>query len=86
MIHDATDFYAWATQNEHGIRYDLITEDEYNKKKEELDVRYCEIKPLKGSMMLHAIVGGKGDGSLAKINTPCACSNCFDEKSFNVNS
>ena len=32
MIQDATDFYAWATQNEQGIRYGLITEDEYNKK------------------------------------------------------
>ncbi|KAH3702427.1 hypothetical protein DPMN_077444 [Dreissena polymorpha] len=37
-------------------------------------------------MMLHALEEAKGYGSLAIRNTSCACSNCFEENSFKVNS
>jgi len=42
------------------------------------------IKPLKGSMQLHAVVG-VANGRLAVRNTSCACDECFNG-TFNVKS
>lgn len=84
LIQDASDFYAWATQNEQGIRYEFVTEEDYNLTKINVDERNSKIKPVKGCMKIHAVVG-TNDGTIAVRNTSCACSNCFDG-SFNIKS
>ena len=77
LIQDAHDFFAWATQNEQGIRYELVTDEEYTNKKAEVDEKNMVIKPLKGSMQLHAVVG-VANGRLAVRNTSCVCDECFN--------
>lgn len=85
LIQDASDFFAWATQNEKGIQYVFVTQEEYDLNKTEVDKRNTEIKPLKGSMLIHAVVG-INDGSLGTRETTCVCDACFDGSSFRVNS
>ena len=78
LIQDASDFYTWATQNEKGIHYEFVSEEEYNNNKVIVDQRNSEIKPVKGSMTIHAVIGGKdGDGKIAIRSTTCACDECF---------
>ena len=61
-----------------------MTDEEYTNKKDEVDERNMVIKPLKGSMQLHAVVG-VANGRLAVRNTSCACDECFNG-TFNVKS
>ncbi|WAQ99021.1 hypothetical protein MAR_023394 [Mya arenaria] len=84
LIQDAEDFLTWASKEEGGIKYQLITEQEYNHSKTEDDDRNAQIKPVKGSMKLHAMIG-QGDGPLLTRNTSCACDDCFVDK-FNSQS
>lgn len=79
------DFFAWAKQHERGIQYDYVSEEEYEKTKASVDRRNTEIKPLKGSMLLHA-VARISDGRIIVRNTSCACNECFIDGTFQVTS
>lgn len=83
LIQDATDFFLWAKQHERGIQYDFVSEQEYESTKALVDKRNAEIKPLKGSMLLHAVVGTQ-DGRIAVRNTSCACDECFKDGAFQI--
>ena len=71
LIQDAAEFYAWAVQNEKGIRYHMVSEEEYCRNKDIVDKRNAEIKPIKGSMLIHAVVGVE-HGKIAVRDTTCA--------------
>lgn len=82
VIQDANDFYAWAIQHESDISYIMITSDEYETSFKEVESRKELLKPIKGTMLVHAIAVDK-TGKLVKRNTSCACDNCFSLEGFN---
>ena len=72
LIQDAADYYVWAIQSEKCIHYEMITKEEYCHNKSVVDQRNSEIKPVKGSMMIHAVVGVKDEpGKIIARNTSC---------------
>ena len=74
LIQNAADFYAWAVHNEKGIRYHMVSEEKYCRNKDIVDKRNSEIKPVKGLMLIHAVVGVKNEhGKIAVRGTTCAC-------------
>ncbi|WAR13664.1 hypothetical protein MAR_027844 [Mya arenaria] len=82
VIQDTHDFFAWAISAQSEIEYQLITPEEYQTCHEEVEKRKTLIKPLKGTMSLHAIATGK-EGILYVRNTTCACDLCFSDEGFN---
>ncbi|WAR17870.1 hypothetical protein MAR_032464 [Mya arenaria] len=82
VIQDAHDFFAWTISAQNEIEYQLITPEEYQTCHEEVEKRKTLIKPLKGTMSLHAIATGK-EGILYVRNTTCACDLCFSDGGFN---
>jgi hypothetical protein len=85
VIQDAHDFYAWANANQSEISYQLITQEEYNDKSKETEKRKNEMKPIKGTMSVHAITS-EGRPNLLMRNTTYACQKCFSEQGFNSES
>ncbi|WAR29651.1 hypothetical protein MAR_003219 [Mya arenaria] len=67
VIQDAHDFFAWAISAQSEIEYQLKTPEEYQTCHEEVEKRKTLIKPLKGTMSLHAIATGK-EGILYLLN------------------
>jgi len=47
LIQDAAEFYAWAVQNEKGIRYHMVSEEEYCRNKVIVNKRNSESNQLK---------------------------------------
>ena len=84
LIQDATDFFSWATQQSSEINYQFISEAEYAESKLSVDKRNTEIKPVKGSMRLHAVCGN--DDNLMVRDTTCACDKCFKDGVFSNSS
>lgn len=85
VIQDANDFFAWAVSNQSEIEYQMITPDEYQQSNEEIERRKQEIKPVKGTMSVHAVTTGQ-NGILYLRNTTCTCRNCFSDDGFNPQS
>ena len=77
VIQDAKDFFARATQSEGEIEYQLFITDEYEMTNVETEERKAVIKPVKGTMTLHAISIYTHDSVITK-NATCACWNCFN--------
>jgi hypothetical protein len=77
VIQDAMDLFAWATQSEGKIEYQLITTDKYEMTNAETEERKAVIKPVKEIMTLHAI-STDNHGNLINGKTSCACWNCFN--------
>jgi len=84
VIQDATDFFAWACSSQSEIEYQFVTQDEYERHNQQIELRKNEIRPVKGTMVLHA-VATYTDGSernLLTRETTCVCDNCFGEEGF----
>ncbi|KAK6171688.1 hypothetical protein SNE40_018129 [Patella caerulea] len=74
-------FFAWACKSDGEIRYHMITQEEYEQNSTEIETRKEMIKPIKGTISLHAITTDV-HGQLVKRNTTCACKSCFNENGF----
>ena len=86
-IQDATDFFAWAcSETNSQINYTYITNDEYSEKKAYVDERNKDVKPIKGTMKLHAVASSELRRQIITRTTTCVCSQCFTENGFNFNS
>lgn len=81
VIQDANDFFAWAIQSQGEIEYQMITPKEYEQSSQYIEQRKQEIKPLKGTMALHAVTVGSDDELMVR-NTTCACEQCFGVNGF----
>ena len=59
VIQDAADFFAWGRdkQSESKIDYTFVSTDEYKLSKVSLQSRFEVIKPVQGTMKVHAAVG-----------------------------
>ncbi|WAQ99020.1 hypothetical protein MAR_023393 [Mya arenaria] len=57
IIQDEEDFYKWAIQTEGQIKYKKILPEEFDQRKEAVDTRNIELKPVKGTMKLHSVIG-----------------------------
>jgi hypothetical protein len=82
VIQDAMDFFAWASQSDGEIKYHMITQEDYDLSSTEIEARKEMIKPVKGTLSLHAITNDS-NGQLIKRNTSCACEDCFSDIGFN---
>lgn len=83
VIQDANDFFAWAVSSQSEIEYHLITPEEYELYDREIQRRKSEIKPVKGTMLLHAVASEENGNALLVRETTCACDVCFGESGFN---
>jgi hypothetical protein len=57
-----------------------ISED-YENNRKDVENRLKEIKPVKGTMKLHAIAA-MANGRILTKETPCVCPECFGEDGF----
>lgn len=85
IIQDANDFFAWAVQSDSEISYEFITEENFKSSKEDIDRVSENLKPVKGTMDIHAVVG-VSDHVLASRTTTCVCESCFADNGFEVRS
>ncbi|WAR12325.1 hypothetical protein MAR_026505 [Mya arenaria] len=85
IIQDAEDFYKWAIQTEGQIKYKKILPEEFDQSKEAVDTRNIELKPVKGTMKLHSVIGVSPMHILSR-ETVCVCDECFQEGGFSENS
>ncbi|MEW8542103.1 MAG: hypothetical protein AB2693_01095 [Candidatus Thiodiazotropha sp.] len=84
VIQEATDFFAWAKSTDTQIEYYFITPEAFESCKTEVESRNKKLKPVKGTLQLHAVVG-LSDGQVMVRKTTCICSKCFSENGFSLN-
>ncbi|CAC5388320.1 unnamed protein product [Mytilus coruscus] len=81
-IQDAHDFMAWAlSESTSQISYRYISTEEFENSRKEIENRLKEIKPVKGTMKLHA-VAAIADGRILTKETTCVCQQCFGDDGF----
>lgn len=85
IIQDADDFFKWARDTESQIEYVQIKEDEFNLSQEKVDKNNANIKPIKGTMKIHSVIG-QSEGHVRTRVTTCVCDDCFGESGFKENS
>ena len=83
VIQDAADFFAWSRdkQSESKIDYTFVSTDEYKLSKVSLQSGLEVIKPVQGTMKVHAAVG-LGNNSVMVRDVSCFCFNCFEGVKF----
>lgn len=80
VIQDANDFFAWGmAQEQSKMHYIYIPSSSCQASRTDLDT--MSIKPVKGTMQVHAVVP-TGGGSIAVRNTSCFCIQCFSDGCF----
>ncbi|CAC5395762.1 unnamed protein product [Mytilus coruscus] len=81
-IQDGHDFMAWAlSESASQISYRYISTEEFENSRKEIENRLKEIKPVKGTMKLHA-VAAIADGRILTKETTCVCQQCFGDDGF----
>ncbi|VDI60353.1 Hypothetical predicted protein [Mytilus galloprovincialis] len=81
-IQDGHDFMAWAlSESASQISYRYISTEEFENSRTEIENRLKEIKPVKGTMKLHA-VAAIADGRILTKETTCVCQECFGDDGF----
>jgi hypothetical protein len=78
VIQDGRNFMAWAASQ---IKYRYISTEDYENNRKDVENRLKEIKPVKGTMKLHA-VADMANGRILTKETTCVCPKCFGEDGF----
>ena len=83
IIQDASDFFIWGRdqQSESKIDYAFVSADDYQLSKSELKTRLEFVKPVHGTMKVHAVVGLESSNVMVRA-VSCFCFNCFEGIKF----
>ena len=82
-IQDADDFFRWASASASQIKFQMITQEEFNTSKEVVEKRNQNIIPVKGTMKVHSVIAVT-DETIKTRETVCVCAECFGENGFNL--
>ena len=75
IIQDARDFYRWSIQSSmKGVEFVYVDKDECETKRQEIQAK--QIKPVKESLKIHAVVGVSPTDLLTR-KTSCYCASCL---------
>ncbi|CAG2248624.1 unnamed protein product [Mytilus edulis] len=74
VIQDAKSFFAWASQSESSINYMWVGKDSIAQA--DIDIKATELKPIKGTMLLHAVFG-HNESTIITREKSCFCEECF---------
>ena len=78
VIQNAKDFYSWATnqsESETSVAYYYVSQEMYETAAEDLKTRNENIKAVKGTFKLHAVVP-IGGTAIASRDLSCSCESC----------
>ncbi|XP_052257645.1 uncharacterized protein LOC127862523 [Dreissena polymorpha] len=78
MIQDASGFYSWAkeTSSFHNVEFKFVTDKEISDKTIVIAKYAANLRPVKGTMKLHAVVG-QGNFKIFVRDTSCYCVGCL---------
>ncbi|XP_060564531.1 uncharacterized protein LOC132723774 [Ruditapes philippinarum] len=75
QIQNAEDFYTWGSNSGMSAKFLYVSTEETKRKHDEMSL--IKIKPLKGTMKLHAVGAPDTDGILMTRETSCYCHICL---------
>ena len=80
MIQDSDDFFAWANEKSTFVHvtFKFISEVTINEKVSQIADYSDKLRPIKGTMKLHA-VKGKGNSTVVVRETTCYCQGCLSD-------